>query len=73
VDVSAASRAVLTKCSVMMTIDYNEEVEMPLLWRLDLRGGFTRGVGRSASATSAAGCDVTVKWDATGVAKADVT
>jgi hypothetical protein len=57
----------------MMTIDYNEEVEMPLLWRLDLRGGFTRGVGRSASATSAAGCDVTVKWDATGVAKADVT
>jgi hypothetical protein len=60
----------------MMTIDYNEEVEMPLLWRLDLRGGFTRGVGRSATATSAAvagGCDVTVKWDASGVAMADVT
>src|SRR5215211_481817 len=24
----------------------DEEVEMPFLWRLDLRGGFTRGVGR---------------------------
>jgi hypothetical protein len=49
---------------------------MPFLWRLDLRGGFTRGVGRSASATSAAvgnGCDFTVQWDATGVAKVDVT
>jgi hypothetical protein len=46
---------------------------VPFLWRLDLRGGLTRGVGRSASATSAAvgnGCDFTVQWDATPVAKA---
>jgi hypothetical protein len=49
---------------------------MPFLRRLDLRGGFTRRFGRPATATSAAvgnGCDLTVQWDATGVAKVDVT
>jgi hypothetical protein len=44
---------------------------MSVLWRLDLRGGFTRGDGRSSH------CDLgaqsvratnTVQWDATGVA-----
>jgi hypothetical protein len=44
---------------------------MPVLRRLDLRGGFTRGDGRSSH------CDLgahsvratnTVQWDATGVA-----
>jgi hypothetical protein len=55
----------------------NEEVEMPVLRRLDLRGGFTRGIGRSdhrdLGAQSVTVANFTVHWDATGVAKVDVT
>jgi hypothetical protein len=50
----------------------NEEVEMPVLRRLDLRGGFTRANGRSSrcdlGAQSVRATNFTVQWDATGVA-----
>jgi hypothetical protein len=47
---------------------------MPVLRRLDLRGGSTRGIGRppydlGAQSVTAA----TVHWDATAVAKVDDT
>lgn len=49
---------------------------MPLLWRLDLRGGSTRGIGRShyyvLQAQSVTAATFNVQWDATGVAKVDV-
>jgi hypothetical protein len=49
-----------------------EEVEMPVLRRLDLRGGFTRGDGRFShcdlGAQSVWATNFTVQWDATGIA-----
>jgi hypothetical protein len=58
-----------------MTIDYDEEVEMPVLRRLDLRGGSTRGIGRpppyDLGAQSVTAANFTVHWDAVGVAKVD--
>jgi hypothetical protein len=60
-----------------MTIDYSEEVEMPVLRGLDLRGGSTRGIGRPPSydlgAQSVRAANFTVPRDATGVAKVDDT
>jgi hypothetical protein len=45
---------------------------MPVLRLLDLRGGFTRGDGRSShrdlGAQSVRSTNFTVQWDATGVA-----
>jgi hypothetical protein len=55
----------------------DEEVEMPVLRRLDLRGGSTRGIGRfryyDFGAQSVMAASFAVQWDATGVAKVDVT
>jgi hypothetical protein len=60
-----------------MTIDYDEEVEMPVLWRLDLRCGSTRGIGRPPSydlgVQSVTAENFTVHLDATGAAKVDDT
>jgi hypothetical protein len=54
-----------------------EEVEMPVLRQLDLRGGSTRGIGRpppyDLGAQSVTAANFTVHWDATGVAKVDDT
>jgi hypothetical protein len=49
---------------------------MPFLRRLDLRGGFTRGIGRLScdlGAQSVLAANLALQWDATGVAKVDVT
>jgi hypothetical protein len=50
---------------------------MPVLWRLDLRSGSTRGIGRSSysdlGAQPVTAANFTVQWDATGLAKVDVT
>jgi hypothetical protein len=50
---------------------------MPVLRRLDLRGGSTRGIGRLPSydlgAQSVIAANFTVHLDATGVAKVDDT
>jgi hypothetical protein len=55
----------------------DEEVEMPVLRRLDLRSGSTRGIGRLPShdlgAQAVIAANFTVHWDATGVAKVDDT
>jgi hypothetical protein len=60
-----------------MTIDYDEEVEMPVLWRLDLRCGSTRGNRATPSydlgAQSVTAVNLTVHLDAKGVAKVDDT
>jgi hypothetical protein len=48
---------------------------MPFLWRLDLRGGFTRGIGRVScdlGAQSVTAANFTVQWGVPGVAKVDV-
>jgi hypothetical protein len=55
-----------------MTIDTDEEVEMPVLRRLDLRGGSTRGIGRPHYYDLAAQSFI-FHLDATGVAKVDNT
>jgi hypothetical protein len=54
----------------------DEEVEMSVLPRLDLRGGSTRGIGRppyDLGGQSLTAAKSTVQWDATGVAKVDLT
>jgi hypothetical protein len=76
VAVSAASWSVLTNATPYMTIGYDEEVEMPVLRRLDLRSGSTRGIGRppcyDLGAQSVTAATFTVQLDATGVAKVEV-
>jgi hypothetical protein len=58
-------------------LNTDEEVEMPVLRRLDLRGGSTRGIGRppyhDLGAESVTAAKSTVQWDATGVANVDLT
>jgi hypothetical protein len=55
----------------------DEEVEMPVCGRLDLRGGSTRGIGRPPyydfGAGSVTAAKSTFQWDATGVANVDLT
>jgi hypothetical protein len=67
----------LTNAHPTLTIDCNEEVEMPVLRRLDLRDGATRGIGRRADsdlgAQSMTAATFTLHRDARAVAKVDVT
>jgi hypothetical protein len=57
---------------------HDEEVEMPILRQLDLRGGATRGIGldlvlATPATQSLTAATVTVQRDASDVGKLDVT